>query len=278
MRLKEIKGRFDALMEEVIKDHGKERKKRRELRENAMNCKAQLEGVDAEETEVRYGNGLGISQVKTIEEALVVHDRNWDEALFFKEKPPPATAGQPLSRWSTDAVSRYGTIQDQGNNSAIPPLRHKVMTNGSGSTNEALMADTEDMGVTNENEKDGVSLGVFDAANRQNMNEVIDIGSNTSEIAIMAAPHLMGPTNNSLHSSSDMSTVAYSTPSQAQYPIIMTHVIATSPESSALIMNQQYLVESPSVPAIKAASIPLAGLSPLSAVTSGLNRIQLKRH
>ncbi|KAI9086222.1 hypothetical protein K1719_031676 [Acacia pycnantha] len=357
---------------------------------DSRSCKFQLEEADEEVTEQRFGSSLGTPHVKTIDEALMVLDKSWDETELVKNKPPAAAAtvtGPSNRRKTIGAIPQHGNTHSQGDNSAIPLPRGTEWVNRPDFAEDTVMVandsvpkiteiplitapmilipqpavptvqqplltshvmhDSEDIGVTNENDNDGVSLGIFGAANGQNLNEVnealmvanqsepnvmeipqsaasmvqhpllsphfmqesdamgvtndngndrenlgvvdaadgqnfneeIDIVSNNSESVIMAATHLMGPTNNSLHSNSDTSTVVYSTPSQAYNPTSMTHAIATSPESSALIMNQQYLVESPpSVPEMKAAGTPLAGLSPLSAVVSGLNRIQLKRH
>ncbi|KAI9074954.1 hypothetical protein K1719_043084 [Acacia pycnantha] len=40
----------------------------------------------------RVGSDLGTMHVKSMEDALVVHDGNWDEAMMVRRKPPP-TAG-----------------------------------------------------------------------------------------------------------------------------------------------------------------------------------------
>ncbi|KAI9091186.1 hypothetical protein K1719_028250 [Acacia pycnantha] len=268
----------------------------------ARNCKSQLDGADAEETEVRYGNGLGISYVKTIEEVLVAYDRTWDESTILREKPPSTAAGQPASRRTIGVVPIYGNNQDQGNNPAMSPPRHKVLFNVFGGIDESLMVSNhsepritelppsavpmvhnplplpQSMLITKGDETAGPDLRVDDAANGQAITAEIALGCKYSETMVMVSPHLTGPLSQSLHSRSYTSAVASSIPNQDPHPTIMTHVTATSLESSSLIKSQKYLVESPpSVQEIEATIIPHAGLSPLSAVTSGLNRIQLKR-
>ncbi|KAI9095395.1 hypothetical protein K1719_026429 [Acacia pycnantha] len=63
-----------------------------------------------------------------------------------------------------------------------------------------------------------------------------------------------------------------------QIPPNPEHTIITSPESATLIQRPHYRVEfSNTEPHIQPPLNPLAGLSPISAVTTGVNRIQLKR-
>ncbi|KAI9112641.1 hypothetical protein K1719_016307 [Acacia pycnantha] len=219
----------------------------------ARNCKSQLDGADAEETEVRYGNGLGISYVKTIEEVLVAYDRTWDESTILREKPPSTAAGQPASKGQLVLFPYMAITKIR---ETIPPCHLHVIKGRS----------------------NGTDLRVDDAANGQAITAEIALGCKYSETMVMVSPHLTGPLSQSLHSRSYTSAVASSIPNQDPHPTIMTHVTATSLESSSLIKSQKYLVESPpSVQEIEATIIPHAGLSPLSAVTLGLNRIQLKR-
>ncbi|KAI9125932.1 hypothetical protein K1719_003350 [Acacia pycnantha] len=57
----------------------------------ARNCKFQPETTEDAMADARVGNGLGTQHVKTIEEALVAHDMDWDESKFLIKKPTPTT-------------------------------------------------------------------------------------------------------------------------------------------------------------------------------------------
>ncbi|KAI9077461.1 hypothetical protein K1719_040580 [Acacia pycnantha] len=63
----------------------------------SRNCKFQIDPVENEDVS-RYGNGLRITHVKTIEDDLVIHDYSWDEAAFVQRKPLPATEKPQHSR------------------------------------------------------------------------------------------------------------------------------------------------------------------------------------
>ncbi|KAI9128846.1 hypothetical protein K1719_000329 [Acacia pycnantha] len=105
----------------------------------ARNYKFLLESVDTEETVVRYGNGLGIPHVKTIEEALVIHDQNWDEAILLWDKPPPAVARQSFNTWTFGAFPKDGNKRDLGEKSAISPPRPPILINAPANIDDTVL-------------------------------------------------------------------------------------------------------------------------------------------
>ncbi|KAI9121440.1 hypothetical protein K1719_008473 [Acacia pycnantha] len=233
-----------------------------------MNCKFLLESADAEDTVVRYGNGLGITHVKTIEEALVIHDQNWDEAILLWDKPAAAAAGQPFNTRTFGAFPKDGNKRDLGDKSAISPPRPPILINAPVNIDDTVM-------VINQSEPRITEVPSFVTPTVQNPPSLPQAMQNSKNKRV---------TEKDVTADADLRVVdvvnaeAISNPSQPLYPQPMVHMIATSPESSSLIKNTCYLVESPSsVPETTANITSHAGLSPLSAVTSGLNRIQLKR-
>ncbi|KAK4259452.1 hypothetical protein QN277_005781 [Acacia crassicarpa] len=84
----------------------------------ARNCKFQPDCPDETLADARVGSGLGTPHVKTIEEALVAHDPNWEESKFLYKKSSQAT-GKALDRRMAGASSQQGNCLDQGKKSVL---------------------------------------------------------------------------------------------------------------------------------------------------------------
>ncbi|KAI9083407.1 hypothetical protein K1719_034621 [Acacia pycnantha] len=90
-------------------------------RENAVKLCNVVEGITKEDTaEGHTGNGFGTAYVKTIEEALVVYDKSWDEAKLLLGKSPPKT-GQALNKRRIGDRSIKGNSEIHGMMSDFPP-------------------------------------------------------------------------------------------------------------------------------------------------------------
>ncbi|KAI9089723.1 hypothetical protein K1719_029016 [Acacia pycnantha] len=262
----------------------------------ARNCKFLLDNAEVEETVVRYGNGLGIPHVKTIEEALVMHDQNWDEAVLLWDKLPAAAAGQPFNTQAFGVFPKDGNERDLADKSGLspphPPIQIKALVNiqdpilvinqseprimefpscvtptvqNPPSVPHAMQHSTNKR-ITEKDITDSAVLRVTDVENGTAFNSGISTGCINSESMVFDPPHLTGPTNFPLQpfllaGNPYKSAEVINNPSQPLYPQPTAHVIATSPESASLIKNTCYLVESPpSVPESTANITSYAGL------------------
>ncbi|KAI9092921.1 hypothetical protein K1719_027444 [Acacia pycnantha] len=262
----------------------------------ARNCKFLLESADAEETVVRYGNGMGIPHVKTIEEALVVHDQNWDESILLWDKPPRAAVEQTSNPRTIGVFSNNGNKQVLGDISAISPPRPPILINTPANSDDTVMQwpknpsslplvaqVAKNRRITELDVEVGADLQGLEAANGKYINPVNSTECNFSESTILNPPHLMDPTNRPLqplfHAETPYTSAeAFSNPNQLPNLQPVIPVSVASPEPLPLIQTTCFHVESPPVvPAIMANTISHVGLSPLSAVILDLNRIHLKR-
>ncbi|KAI9072370.1 hypothetical protein K1719_045679 [Acacia pycnantha] len=78
----------------------------------ARNCKFPSENSEDDMVDARVGNGLGTQHVKTLEEALVAHDMDWEESKFLVKKQPPVTGKVP--NWNLT-----GETSQQGNGAEL---------------------------------------------------------------------------------------------------------------------------------------------------------------
>ncbi|KAI9091655.1 hypothetical protein K1719_028098 [Acacia pycnantha] len=166
---------------------------------DSRSCKFQLEEADEEVTEQRFGSSLGTPHVKTIDEALMVLDKSWDETELGDNSAIPLPRG---TEWVNRPDFAEDTVMVANDSvpkiteiplitapmilipqSAVPTVQQPLLTSH-------VMHDSEDIGVTNENDNDGVSLGIFGVANGQNLNEVNEalMVANQSEPNVMEIP------------------------------------------------------------------------------------------
>ncbi|KAI9091356.1 hypothetical protein K1719_028167 [Acacia pycnantha] len=105
----------------------------------ARNCKVPNNDSEEDDSERSVGNGLGTPHVRTIEDALVVHDQKWDETAILKARPPPRaeTAGD---WWRKRDPARYGNSFIHGAPPAIHLLNNVSISNGQELINESVNA------------------------------------------------------------------------------------------------------------------------------------------
>ncbi|KAI9116462.1 hypothetical protein K1719_012629 [Acacia pycnantha] len=95
--------------------------------------------TEEEESGNRVGNGLSTPHVKTIENALVVHDDHWDETAVLRARQPPANES-PGDRRREDVPDRYGNSCDYGATSTPQLLNCAILGNGQKSRNASVNA------------------------------------------------------------------------------------------------------------------------------------------
>ncbi|KAI9084151.1 hypothetical protein K1719_033822 [Acacia pycnantha] len=84
---------------------------------NTVGRVVMYEAPKEDEDDISVGNGLGTTHVKTLEDALVAHDHEWDETVVIRARPPPATEA-PADRRRNVALARNGKSQHYGDVSA----------------------------------------------------------------------------------------------------------------------------------------------------------------
>ncbi|KAI9115369.1 hypothetical protein K1719_013688 [Acacia pycnantha] len=196
----------------------------------ARQCKYQHETNEDEAEDVKCGNGLGTTQVKTMEDTLVVHDQTWDEAMLQPEKPFP-TAGKEPSRRTIDGPALHGKIANYGEKSAPHSLSHEDPCN------------------------DHLT---FNANNPMHVPSGSRITANHGEKSGFHSVSGEDPSNGHL-----------------TYIRLFRHLSSKiSPQITPIL----YRVDSPVAESeAQTAIIPFSDVSPITAVTVGLNRINLKR-
>ncbi|KAI9109822.1 hypothetical protein K1719_018863 [Acacia pycnantha] len=221
----------------------------------ARNCKYSAATTGEEDTDGHVSNSLGTPHVRTIEEALVVHDREWDETALVRAKPPAATVS-PTARTLSEDISRNGNNSSLG----VIPVRKLLCGDESGNS---------DKSNGHESIKDTVNV------NFQREITIVEIPMFVE--TIMVDPPFPQPSQPPQPQPFQKLPLGVMNPINIQLPPDPDHnlspylVPTTQPESP------HYRVDFPDHEAIpQSAIIPINGLSAISAVTSGLNRIHLK--
>ncbi|KAI9109020.1 hypothetical protein K1719_019975 [Acacia pycnantha] len=210
------------------------------------NCKSQNEDPDEEDAEIRYGSGLGTTHVKTMDEVVVLHDYTWDEVQLFQGKPPPSTR-EDHRRKALGGSTVNGNTEDHGGKSANSSLWREEPFNGLMNVNCEIPAQVQrEIRIT----------------------EITALKEPTTEDP--ESPPKVMPFQQSLAGGIIPIIINEPLPPDSSTPI--------SPKSPPPNKDQSYRVESPGTATdVYSAIIPFPGLSPLSAVTTSLNRINLKR-
>ncbi|KAI9070594.1 hypothetical protein K1719_047444 [Acacia pycnantha] len=247
----------------------------------AKNCKSQHEGMLDEEAEARWGNSLCTVHVRTREDSVVVHYKDWDEVHLFTEKSIPA-AGKATQWKSIGGQSVSGSAKDLGEISAAQSLGRYETKDGQREVNnenckQACFVDYNGQNVCIQVQHyDTDNCGVTARRNIQ--------GNPQSEITITEIPATNEPINDTPHLMPSSVPIedpqingAKSTKKlETVIPEIPTLI---SPEAPPAIIPSYYTVEYPTQePGTPTDIIPFTGLSPISEVTTGLHRINLKRH
>ncbi|KAI9103593.1 hypothetical protein K1719_023216 [Acacia pycnantha] len=227
----------------------------------ARNCKFQFDRLEEEAEKDRLGNGLGTAYVKTIEEALVAYAMDWDEAKLLL-KNTSADDRTTLHQADGIVITKIPTFTEsqqtcnnpnhenskqQGANSDIPDQRQIVPSNGHILINSEL--------------------------NAHDHREIL-----ITKVPVITHPIQVNPGNQLPSTRIQSSAIGEFTPSKIKMP-------PTQESQSSISRNQTPQTNSPyyrvdflaSETDDQSALVPFAGLSPISAVTSGLNKIQLKR-
>ncbi|KAI9117834.1 hypothetical protein K1719_011249 [Acacia pycnantha] len=274
------------------------------LGQEERNCRFQAMSSGAKTDQDRLGKGLGSAHVKTIEEALVIHVADWDEAFLLPKSPSPA-AGVHQSSRLIDGKSEMGRATYQVETSAIPKTNQLNEDNGQmpiiveiGAQNHGVTAILEDSykSAPQRSEHSNMSIAINSGADPAPIkamtgNPNIDLAylqaeltlANQTEITITKLPDFTDPTivQSSCHPHYTLSPSptkegpSYTTenlqPSQ-------DHLTPNTSEPDKQTNIPYYSVEFPINESEEhTAIVPFAGMSPISGITSGLNKIQIKR-
>ncbi|KAI9081207.1 hypothetical protein K1719_036829 [Acacia pycnantha] len=264
------------------------------------NCKYPAASKDEDDTEGRAGNSLGTPHVKTKEDTLVVHDRGWDEGMTVQGKPPAVTAEPPNARRLYDDYPRKGSNIIPGENSGSHLWRSNVkayMKKGitiveiptnmearvTPSSSGEIHADHSWKGADLVTEMGNELDTIYDKSNGQASNNYLVNAQMRKEITIIEIPTNMetGVTSppSAPHSShSQISPLNEPIRNDSQPHIDPDPATSHPPFTVTPPDTHKYLVDFPDKDIDpQPLSQPIIGLSPISAVTKGLNQIHLKR-
>ncbi|KAI9112083.1 hypothetical protein K1719_016979 [Acacia pycnantha] len=289
----------------------------------ARNCKFPSDTNEEDEAVNSVGNGLGTPHVKTLEDALVAHDQEWDEMVVIRARPPPAKEA-PDDRRRNFALARNGKSQYNGEISAPQLLKRADVGTGQkgikASVNAQIQKEVQiveiprimepmqkidsllslpqsssvqqappvspPINVIHDNLGGSFSPHLFTYAEEGNGNMCSKASFNSDMQKEIQAPEI--PTIRELIT--DIPFSFPQSPPSHQYPTVMSppftsQTLATRqptahhrPVPITHIATTSYRVEFPDHDTDPpTATLPVAGLSPISAVTSSFNRIHLKR-
>ncbi|KAK4254135.1 hypothetical protein QN277_009558 [Acacia crassicarpa] len=274
----------------------------------ARNCKSLPEHLEDEMTDDRVGKGLGTPHVKTIEESLKAHDEDWDESRILATRRPPAAGRDNNQRLIIDSPKKCNS-DNPCRESVRPPLSCALPSHGKGQQIELISA-------KNQEEIRSKNIPVFtDPISASINSEPSQIGNNQNqgydaanplircdvlgtthkdhegllndkiqgEIQIKKVPESTGLTLEllrSLHQSESLqagavmainSVIMAGLEDQEPQPLI--NVDLSSPKSPPY-----YRMEFPETePEESSSLIPHMAVSPISAVTARIQKINLKR-
>ncbi|KAI9100243.1 hypothetical protein K1719_024461 [Acacia pycnantha] len=241
-------------------------------------CKFQTNYTDDVVADNRVGIGLGTPHVKTIEEALVAHDLTWEESSFLYKKHASAT-GQYLGQRLAGEIPQQGNSMDRGKEPASHLLHCEIDGNEKG-----MFSST----VTDTNQG-GFQLYSIPTITATTM------GPSIGEFSPNINNHFQGYKIPNVFSGEDQAKNAQThplpylpdshkitgeeiVPAKITIPISQEHPIHCSPKPVPANPLPYYRVdfltanfEDPR------ALVPFVELSPLSAVTTGVQSISLKR-
>ncbi|KAI9113057.1 hypothetical protein K1719_015989 [Acacia pycnantha] len=268
---------------------------------DSRNCKFQTDATEIEDEENRPGSGLGTVHVKMIEDVIVIHDNTWDEAAMIRRKPPPATdQTHSHRRINVDARSRNSAIQ--GVETGIQLLHHEKITNGTLRFNDGVTEPIQKESKTNllpkitelspeipQPQSQGVKSGCPPLRQEGIINGTASIEDAVTEMIQREFEFPVSPSitelNPELLQPPPDSSTSPTIPMEAIYTINIPIPISQEPQhqpslnfSNSLNLPNSYRVDFPDDENDgHSANISFVGLSPVSAVTTGLNRINLKR-
>ncbi|KAI9086058.1 hypothetical protein K1719_032135 [Acacia pycnantha] len=209
----------------------------------------------------RAGNGLGTVQVKPIDEVVVIHDPTWDEAAVVRRKSAEAT-GPAQDYRRIDGVAITGKSISQGVNHGEQMLSNKVNPNGKEYIEDASNAHLQGDFLFPISPKirgwipEG-QLNIPESAppHKPQIREIVSINSSILLVAEIQAENQV-----------------------FNAPIPTSMANQSSPTRILSTQSAPYRVESPaSKNEGKSALTPIVGLSPVTAVTTGLRLINLKQ-
>ncbi|KAI9113091.1 hypothetical protein K1719_015616 [Acacia pycnantha] len=268
----------------------------------SRNCKFLADATETEVKDFQPGSGLGTAHVKVIEDAMVIHDTNWDEAAMYRRQPPPA-ASHAQGHRRIDDVDRIGKRCVQGEESGRKLMRNKEGINGTlrikEVSTEQIQKEIESKLPSEIREPSPINL--------QPQFQVVESGSYVlnQEVSPNGATRLNASFNDQIQRKAeiiDLPSIKELNPEKPPIklpiqpdsalflnsPIEVINFTNPSPrttqvqhrQSSRISINQTetYRVEFPDEEHDDHTTlIPFLSLSPIAAVTSGLNRISLKR-
>ncbi|KAI9118986.1 hypothetical protein K1719_009661 [Acacia pycnantha] len=239
---------------------------------DSRNCKFQPDLPESDAEDHRTGNGLGTMHVKPIDEVLVIHDHNWDEAAVARRKPVAAAEiTRDHRRIDGDAIS--GKSNSRGVKSGDQIVGHQGYLNGN----------PGDQIVGHQLNPNGNPY-IEDAS-------IKNFQGNLSFTALLTITKWI-PTRPLDHPESapprkplicEVFPINTTVPLEAENQEFNISIPASTENQNSpnwIISTQSapYHVDSPaSENEGKSTVIPLMGLSPVTAVTAGLQLINLKR-
>ncbi|KAI9120436.1 hypothetical protein K1719_007469 [Acacia pycnantha] len=287
----------------------------------ARNCKFPTNDSEEDDSENRVGNGLGTPHVRTVEDAVVIHDQSWDEAVVRTTRPPSRAKTSGDWRKNGDSA-QYGNMRDQGVSPA-PRLLHNIsLGNGQNYINEPVNVQMQQgfqvvelPGIMETISRNStlsshsmpthvtpsvtpIASGNYymhggsfapspfnevDLGNGQDIKSARANSSTKQEINgkmissitdLMGANQITPPSTLPLH----QNPTVIPPPIIAQTPIHLDPPNLSNSEPITQPDSLPYRVEFPDHDADPMPTpLPLAGLSPISAVTTSLNQFHLKR-
>ncbi|KAI9088222.1 hypothetical protein K1719_029943 [Acacia pycnantha] len=271
------------------------------LGHDSRNCKFQSDLAENEDADHRFGNGLGTAHVKTIEDALVVIDPTWDEAALGQRRPLPA-AGLPPRCRSSDIAAEHGEPAHLSEKSGGRDLRRDFAVNGQIHINSGINEHRQVL--SNPPDPPRITELTVEAPKSQPKFKPLPNSTNEN-IQDINTPI---PDTQGHHRSPRLVSSNYIPSYQVEFhsntltvetPKIQPEIkpLPNSPSENIQVINipipdsqhrspcldsnkyiPPYRVEFPyNETDGQTAIIPFSGLSPISAVTSGLKQINLKR-
>ncbi|KAI9089696.1 hypothetical protein K1719_028989 [Acacia pycnantha] len=235
------------------------------LGHDSRNCKFQIDLAENEAANHRFGNGLGTTHVKTIEDALVVIDPTWDEAVLGQRKPLPVAGFPPHCR-RNDEAAEHGKSAHLSEKSGRRDMRRDTAPKFKPLPNSPS-ENIHDINIPIPDTQGHHRSPHLDSSNHIPSYRVEFPSNELTVEAPKIQPEFKPLPNSPSENIQDINIPIPDTQGQHRSPRL---------DSSNHIPS--YRVEFPSNEIDgQTAIIPFAGLSPISIVTSGLNQINLKR-
>ncbi|KAI9121114.1 hypothetical protein K1719_008147 [Acacia pycnantha] len=257
----------------------------RGIRHEAKNCKFQHSNMTDEDDEGGWGNGLGMAHVRTMEESLIAHDKTWDEVQLLIGNSKPTAGKDPHRRMISGRDHGIKIIE-------IPALKYSSLGDLK-STPTSLLSQKSLVDGFGENDATGrpkdqgeksasLSLRRNDC---DNGNMELLIGNqvhNERGIIITEIPTVKYPCHEASPSTStstpnQQSQVRGSESIKIKESLPPKFQAPTSSKPTPQVSQPYYTTESLAKEMeTQTAIILFIGLSPISAVTTGIHRINLK--